>query len=94
MIDYLFIKLSIPLNSLSIKLSIKVIVYNTTLLLKAHANPIAIIGKIANSLNINKYVKLLQNIIQKEQPNGAFRYTDLILPFDSHPAIIPAIVFG
>lgn len=94
MIDYLFIKLSIPLNSLSMVLSVRVIVYSVIFEPKAHANPTAIIGKIANSLNISKYIKLLQNIIQKEQPNGAFRLTDLILFFDSHPAIIPAIMFG
>ena len=90
----MFISVSIPLNILSITLSISVIEYNVILLEKAHANPIAIIGKIANSLNISKYIRLHQNIIQKEHPNGAFRVTFFILPFVSIAVSIPAIVFG
>ena len=74
-------------------LSINVIEYSVILLLKAltNATEIAIrIGKCA----INRYIKLTQNIIQKEQPSGAFSSTFLILPFVSSAVSIPAIVLG
>ena len=68
-----------------------VILYNVIFELKAHANPIAIAGNNANLQN-NRYIALIQNIIQKEQPNGAFSSTFLILPFVSSAVSIPAIV--
>ena len=68
-----------------------VILYNVIFELKAHANPIAIAGNNAN-LQINRYIALTQNIMQKEQPNGAFSSTFLILPFVSSAVSIPAIV--
>ena len=68
-----------------------VILYNVIFELKAHANPIAIAGNNANLQN-NRYIALTQNIIQKEQPNGAFNSTFLILPFVSSAVSIPAIV--
>ena len=92
-LSYLFIRVSKPLNTLSIMLSISVIVYSVILLLKAHPNAIAIAGNNAN-LQINIYITLTQNIIQKLQPNGAFRVTCLILLLVIHPVNIPAIVFG
>ena len=70
-----------------------VILYNVILLLKAHANPIAIAGNNANLQN-NRYIALTQNIIQKEQPNGAFSSTFLILPFVSSAVRLLAIVLG
>lgn len=70
-----------------------VILYNVIFELKAHANPIAIAGNIAN-LQINRYIALTQNIIQKEQPNGAFSSTFLILPFVSSSVRLLAIVLG
>lgn len=74
-------------------LSINVILYNVILLLKAHANPIAIAGNNANLQN-NRYIELIQNIMQKEQPNGAFNSTDLILPFVNSAVRLLAIVLG
>lgn len=74
-------------------LSINVIEYNVILLLKAHANPIAIDGNNAN-LQINRYIALIQNIMQKEQPNGAFNSTDLILPFVNSAVKLLTIVLG
>ena len=70
-----------------------VILYNVIFELKAHTNPIAIAGNNAN-LQINRYIALIQNIIQKEQPNGALSSTDLILPFVNSAVSIPAIVLG
>ena len=92
-LSYLFINLSIPLNILSIALSISVIVYSVILLLKAHPNAIAIAGRKANFIH-SRYINEVQNIIQKLQPNGAFRVTFFILPFVSIAVSIPAIVFG
>lgn len=74
-------------------LSINVIEYNVIFELKAQPNAIAIAGNNAN-LQINKYIALIQNIIQKEQPNGAFSSTDLILPFVSSAVRLLAIVLG
>ena len=74
-------------------LSNSVIVYSVTLLLKAHANAIAIAGRKANLIH-NRYINEVQNIIQNEQPNGAFSVTFLILPFVSIAVSTPAIVFG
>lgn len=70
-----------------------VILYNVIFELKAHTNPIAIAGNNAN-LQINRYIALIQNIIQKEQPNGAFNSTDLILPFVNSDSKLLAIVLG
>lgn len=91
--SYLFITPSNHLNNLSIMLSINVIEYNVIFELKAKPNAIAIEGNNAN-LHINRYIKLTQNIIQKEQPNGAFSSTCLILPFVSNAVSKPAIVLG
>lgn len=74
-------------------LSINVILYNVIFELKAHTNPIAIAGNNAN-LQINRYIALIQNIIQKEQPNGAFSSTFLILPFVNSAVRLLAIVLG
>jgi hypothetical protein len=74
-------------------LSSLVILYNVILLLKAHANPIAIARNNAN-LQINRYIALIQNIIQKEHPNGAFNSTDLILPFVNSAVKLLTIVLG
>jgi hypothetical protein len=74
-------------------LSSIVILYNVILLLKAHPNPIAIAGNNANLQN-NRYIALVQNIIQKEHPNGAFNSTDLILPFVSNAVRLLIIVLG
>ena len=70
-----------------------VILYNVILELKAHPNPIAIAGNNANLQN-NRYIALVQNIMQKEQPNGAFSSTDLILPFVSNAVRLLTIVLG
>ena len=70
-----------------------VILYNVIFELKAHTNPIAIDGNNAN-LQINRYIALIQNIIQKEQPNGAFSSTDFILPFVSSAVRLLTIVLG
>lgn len=74
-------------------LSINVILYNVIFELKAHTNPIAIAGNNANLQN-NRYIALTQNIIQKEQPNGAFNSTDLILPFVNSAVRLLTIVLG
>jgi hypothetical protein len=74
-------------------LSSIVILYNVILLLKAHPNPIAIAGNNANLQN-NRYIALIQKIIQKEQPNGAFNSTDLILPFVSNAVRLLTIILG
>lgn len=91
--SYLFITPSNHLNNLSIMLSINVIEYNVIFELKAQPNAIAIAGNNAN-LQIKRYITLTQNIIQKEQPNGAFSSTCLILPFVSSADSKPAIVLG